>query len=86
MMALRRLRLRLKFAIPSEKNILTFLFYVSIIGFMITYYINDDGRINFKDGSSYVSLLNKHDAEPREVVNQYIVKKEQEEEWLQNLK
>jgi len=53
---------------------------------MITYYINDDGRINFKDGSSYVSLLNKHDAEPREVVNQYIVKKEQEEEWLQNLK
>ena len=53
---------------------------------MITYYINDDGRINFKDGSSYVSLLNKHDVEPTEVVNQYIVKKEQEEEWLQNLK
>ena len=62
------------------------MFPISIIGFMITYYINDDGRINFKDGSSYVSLLNKHDVEPTEVVNQYIVKKEQEEEWLQNLK
>ena len=62
------------------------MFYVSIIGFMITYYVNNDGRINFKDGSIYVSLLNKYDVEPSEAVDQYIAKKEQEEEWLQNLK
>jgi hypothetical protein len=53
---------------------------------MITYYVNNDGRINFKDGSIYVSLLNKYDVEPSEAVDQYIAKKEQEEEWLQNLK
>jgi len=51
---------------------------------MITYYINDDGRINFKYGSAYVSLLSN--LEPEEAVNDYITRKEQEEEWLQNLR